>query len=469
MKNEKKEFKNNAVIDFRYGVIAELLNPYLNRAERRRLIKEKVKREYDIPYSDRRTISFSTLRAWLAKYNKYGKDGLAPKSRSDLGKCKCLTRGEESVLLCYLQDHPGVTATSALKKLRREGKIKSDISKSSLSRFIIRHRMQRKNRLQEKADELQLKFDFEYPLECVQADIFHAFNFPDEKGKPKKVKLIVFLDDATRRVLYCHLSFSEESLEFEKGIKHILACQGRIGMIYVDNGSTFIALQTKRILSILGISIVHSTVRRPKGRGKIERFFRTSNDSFFRPLDIVEIKSLKELNKKYREWVECEYHRTPHRGLLNKTPIDAWLAKTHHIIHLDPAINLDEVFKHEEKRKVYNDSTIRVAGRLYEVPSHLIGKKIIIRFNPLQPKKDIKISYDGKFYGEAKLVDAFANRKIKRSKNKNLLEVLEANEEQEKLQSHEDSKTQEQEVNNTMLLSASEIDLDDEEEERDGN
>jgi putative transposase len=121
--------------------------------------------------------------------------------------------------------------------------------------------------------------------------------------------------------------------------------------------------------------------------------------------------------------VECEYHRTPHRGLLNKTPIVAWLEKAHHIIHLDPAINLDEVFKHEEQRKVYNDSTIRVAGRLYEVPSHLIGKKIVIRFNPLQPENDIKISYDGKFYGEAKPVDAFANSKIKRSKNKNLLEL----------------------------------------------
>jgi putative transposase len=464
VKNEEKELKNKTIIDFRYGIIAELLNPYLNRAERRKLIKEKVKRKYDIPFSNRRTISFATLMAWLSVYKKYGKDGLAPKNRSDLGKCKCLNRKEESILLCYLEKHPEVPATTAVKKLRREGKITSDISKSSLSRFIISHGMQRKNRLQEKADELQLKFDFEYPLECVQADIFHAFNLPDKKGKKKKVKLIVFLDDATRRVLYCNLSFSEEAVEFEKGIKHILVSHGRIGMIYVDNGSTFIALQTKRILSILGISIVHSTVRRPKGRGKIERFFRTSNDSFFRPLDIGKIKDVEELNIKYREWVECEYHRTPHRGLLNKTPITAWLEKAHHIIHLDPAINLDEVFKHEEKRKVYNDSTIWVAGRLYEVPSHLIGKKIIIRFNPLQPAKDIRISYDGKFYGEAKLVDAFSNRKVKRSKNKNLLEV---NDEHKKSEFYDDAK--EQETNNFTLLSASEIDLDDEEEEKDEN
>lgn len=467
MKNVKKELRNKTVIDFRYGIIAELLNPYLNRAERRKLIKDKVKRKYDIPFSNRRTISFATLMAWLSVYKKYGKDGLAPKSRSDLGKCKCLNRKEESILLCYLENHPEVTATTAVKQLRREGKITSDISKSSLSRFIISHGMQRKNRLKEKADEHQLKFNFEYPLECVQADIFHAFNLPDEKGEKKKVKLIAFLDDATRRILYCNLSFSEESIEFEKGIKHILASHGRIGMIYVDNGSTFISLQTKRILNTLGIPIIHSTVRRPKGRGKIERFFRTSNDSFFRPLDISKIKNLEELNIKYREWVECEYHRAPHRGLLNKTPITAWLENAHHIIHLDPAINLDEVTKHEDKRKVYNDSTIQVAGRLYEVPSHLIGKKITIRYNPIQPVRDIKISYDGKFYGEAKIVDAFSNRKIKRSKNKNLLEILEVNEEQEKSQSFDDGK--EQEINNSMLLSASEIDLDDEEEEQDEN
>ena len=464
MNNEEKELKIKTIIDFRYGIIAELHNPYLNRKKRRELIKEKAKRKYDIPFSDRKTISFSTISAWLATYNKYGKDGLAPKSRSDLGKSKCLTKNEESLLLCYLEEHPEVPATTALKELRRKGQITSDISKSSLSRFIINHRMQRKNLIKEKADELQLKFNFEHPLECVQADVFHAFNFPDAKGKKKKIKLIVFLDDATRRILYCNLSFSEESLEFEKGIKHILASHGRIGMVYVDNGSTFIALQTKRILKTLGIPIIHSTVRRPIGRGKIERFFRTSNDAFFRPLDIGKLKSLEELNMKYREWVECEYHRTPHRGLLNKTPIAAWLEKAHLIIQLDPAINLDEVFKHEDKRRVYNDSTIRVGGRIYEVPSHLIGKKIIIRYDPTNPAKEITISYDGKFYGEAKLVDAFANRKVKRANNKGFLEI---NEEQEKSQFYDEA--EEQELNNSMLLGASEIDMDGEEEDKDEN
>jgi hypothetical protein len=44
MKIEEREAKINLITEFRYGVIAELTNPYLLRGEICRLIKEKAER-----------------------------------------------------------------------------------------------------------------------------------------------------------------------------------------------------------------------------------------------------------------------------------------------------------------------------------------------------------------------------------------------------------------------------------------
>ncbi|MCK5736921.1 MAG: transposase family protein, partial [Spirochaetaceae bacterium] len=137
--------------------------------------------------------------------------------------------------------------------------------------------------------EKTLKFDFFSPLECVQSDVMYGPAIPDEKGKKRTALLMTFLDDATRRILYGRFSFSEKSILFEKGLKHILQSQRMIGRAYTDNGSSFVSNQTRRILDILGITLSHTKPGRPQGKGKQERFFRTVRDQFLRPLDILRI------------------------------------------------------------------------------------------------------------------------------------------------------------------------------------
>ena len=46
MSKEQEEKKAEAIMDFRYSIIAELLNPYLVRVERRTLMREKATRRY---------------------------------------------------------------------------------------------------------------------------------------------------------------------------------------------------------------------------------------------------------------------------------------------------------------------------------------------------------------------------------------------------------------------------------------
>ncbi len=419
MTNEEKEQKAKEIQTFRYGIISEITNPYLRNGECITLLKSKANRKYVIPYSTRTNVSLETMRKWLNLYRKYGIDGLTPKIRSDFGRSRSIPQEEKDILTRELEKYPELTATTVVKRLQRQGQIKSEISRSSLSRFIISSGLRRCDRLRDRDQEKTRKFNFFYPLECIQADDMHAWPIPDGKGGKKKAILIAFIDDATRRIVYSDFSFTEKSLAFEKGIKHILSSQGRIGQIYVDNGSTFVATQTKRIMDSLGIPIIHSRPYIPKGRGKIERFFRTVRDQFLRPLNESSIKGLGDLNVRFRTWLETEYHRTPHRGIENKTPLDKWLSLTSHIISLDPSIDLDQTFLHEESRKVYKDSTFNLKTILFEAPSILIGKKIRIFYNPTPPINKASIYHDGKFFGDTVSVDTYANTKVRRGYKSN--------------------------------------------------
>jgi len=413
---EKAERRARQIQEFRYGVIAELTNVYLARGELNRLIKEKAGREYEIPHSQRTTITEACIRDWLKRYRKYGKEGLLPKKRSDTGSCRSMSAEEISELLSYLEAHPELTATASLEILRQQGKITSQPSSSSLSRLVTSNGLDRASRMETHGDKQKsLKFAFFYPLECVQADDMHSIKVSDGKGGKRRAILMSFIDDATRRILYANCSFTERSVQFEFGIKHILRAHGLIGMIYVDHGSPFVSGQTKRILSMLGIVLVHSTVRRPQGRGKKERWYRTMRERFERRLDSSSITGLGDLNARLRSWIESEYHRTPHRGLDGKTPLDAWLEKSRYIKHVDPGIDLERAFMHEQHRKVYKDCTLSLDGTLYETSPALIGKRVTVLYDPHRPVKYLEVLYEGKSHGEARIVDTYANAKVKRN------------------------------------------------------
>ena len=80
-------------------------------------------------------------------------------------------------------------------------------------------------------------------------------------------------------------------------------------------------------------------------------------------------------------------------------------------------MDLDEIFKHEIHRRVYSDCTFTLDGVLYEVPVVLKGKNIKVRFNPFQTQRKLELMYENRSYGEARVVDTYANTRVKRTQN----------------------------------------------------
>ncbi len=433
MNDRERERQIGEMTDFRFKLVAELANPYLSSADRRRMIREKASVEHEVPGVGRRHLSESCILKWLALYRKNGKEGLKPRSRRDTGLSRAMSQAEAALLLSHLEANPELTATAVLRRLQKSGRIHSDPSSSSLSRLVRSAGLERSRRIQVRAEEKTLKFEFFSPLECVQADGMYSVKIPDGKGKPRHAVLLAFLDDATRRVLHASFSFSENSLAFEAGIKHILAAHGRIGRLYTDHGSAFVGVQTRRILDTLGIILVHSQVRRPRGRGKIERFFRTAREQFFGPLDATKITNMEELERRFHAWLESEYHRNSHRGLGNRTPLEVWIEKAHLIVPLEPGLDLEQLFLHETTRKVHKDSTVTLDGALFEVPSDLIGERIMLRYDPQRPpeRRRLQIMRNGECNGEARLVDSYANAKVRRTDISRQVEITEVPDEQD--------------------------------------
>ena len=63
----------------------------LPRGELTRRAEEIAARQYDIPDSQRISISVDTLLEWALRYRKGGFDALAPKPRQDRGQSRAIT------------------------------------------------------------------------------------------------------------------------------------------------------------------------------------------------------------------------------------------------------------------------------------------------------------------------------------------------------------------------------------------
>lgn len=93
---------------------------------------QKASTKYEILFSDRTKGSISSIKRGLRVYREKDKKGRELKIRDDRKTCRVIIEEEQSELIRYLDEHPGLPATQAVKALQREDKIYSKISQSSL-------------------------------------------------------------------------------------------------------------------------------------------------------------------------------------------------------------------------------------------------------------------------------------------------------------------------------------------------
>lgn len=428
MKDDSQDLGERVAL-FRHRLIAQLLPEDLTARQRQQAVERIVAADHQIPGTLRTRVAESTLRDWLRDYRAGGFEALKPKRRIDAGHPRAIDPALVERLLQVKEAEPDRSIRRIIEVVRKEGLLPraQHLPISTVHRLFKQHGLS--SRTGEAAPgEDRRRFAFARAGQLWMSDVMHGPAVPAEDRRKHKTYLIAFLDDATRVVPHAAFAFAESTRAFLPVFKQALIRRGLPERLFVDNGANYRSHQFALICAKLGVALIHARPFQPQGKGKIERFFRTCRAQLMAELNDKDTTSLAALNRRLAVWIEGEYHQQPHRGLNQQTPLERWAQTAEGLRYPDPGMDLDDLFLFEEQRKVQNDRTVSLHGRVYEVDASLVGQRVTLRYDPSQPEAPVQVVHNAQFVELARQVDLYANCFVKRHRRSGALEPDHASE-----------------------------------------
>ncbi len=398
---------------FRFGVISDFVTgAQMSRGEKRRLMRDKCARKWQIPFSQKTSLSIGTINRWCRLYKGSHGDlkSLLPKDRCDQGKSRAMDEDTCLSLIELKLQTPSLSVPQLIEQMNRQSRVSPGIvlNNSTVYRFLHQQDL---IDLPVKKPVDRRKFEAELPNDLWQSDVMHGPRV-DVDGKRRKTYLIAIIDDHSRLIAHGEFYLSEALRSYLDAFENALAKRGLPRKLYVDNGAAFRSRLLEYISASLAIALIHSKPYQPQGRGKIERFFRTVRGQF---LPGFEGKSLNELNEAFDGWLSNIYHQRKHSST-KQAPIERFAANLQ-CLRAAPD-NLHDYFRKVARRKVNKDRTITLNGRLFEAPVALIGKRVELLYHDSQPQQ-VEVKYQNKSFGMLVAVNLNVNCRVKRDKNNN--------------------------------------------------
>ncbi len=406
-----QKHKKTEVAVFRYSIIHDFVNGgRLEHGEKEKLLRKKTGRKWDIPHSDKTSISRAAILNWIASYEESGRQlsALEPKQRSDSGASRVIDDETALNLIRLRKELPKMQVQVFIDTARKRGLIAPDRQPglTTVYRFLHEHDLMHGSKPQA---EDRRKFEAELPNDIWQSDVLHGPSV-QMGGKNRKTYLIAFIDDHSRLVPHAEFYPSESLKCFSNAFEQALLKRGLPRKLYVDNGAAYRSRQLEYICANLGIALIHARPYKPQGKGKIERFFRSVRSQF---LSGFSGATFLDLNKALDIWLREQYHRRKHSGTGNP-PLQRF-ADNMQCIRCAPA-DLPDHFRTVVRRRVNRDRTIVIDRRLYEAPVELIGKRVEVLFHNESPET-AEVKWQQKSYGMLTMVDLQVNCRVKRDKN----------------------------------------------------
>jgi len=404
------DVKAEKIALFRFGLIAPLVLETLTRGELTRRAQEIAARHYDIPHSGRRSLSVDTLLDWALRYRQDGFDALSPKPRQDRGQARAVPPETAALIERLKRENPHRTGTALLRELALTSEQnQAGLSASTLYRFLRARGLTARQLLLDQATAHK-KYEAQFANQIWQSDMLFGPWVQRPGGGKMQVFLQATLDDASRLIPHAQFYPNQGLDSFLDCLRQAIAARGVPIRLYMDNAKIYRSPQLARIAASIGILIVHTPPYQPEGRGKIERYFRSVREQFLANLDPKILLSIEQLNERLWHWIDTLYHRTAHSAL-QTTPLLRWQRDIAQVRQLAPSTDLRRVFFHRLDRLVRRDSTFLLQNRFFEAPPHLCGKRIEVRFDPLDLTQ-LEIYFDGQSQGVARLVDAVLNSQL---------------------------------------------------------
>jgi putative transposase len=381
---------------WRFGIIAPLLHHGDDDPALTKMLGQLATKTYIRSDASAVRLSAETLRKWLYRYRKGGFAALADQVRSDKGRHH-VDRPTFEAMGKLRENNPQWTLAKILERMLADG-VWNGIrpSRATMYRIATANQLHRNPTAPATVGRA---FAFTCFGQLWMADFMHGPKLRCGR-RFKKAILHAIIDDASRYVISARFYFNET---VEVLLTEMMIAVRRFGLcqrFYTDNGPSYASAHLKQVCARLGMHLVHTPPYQPQGRGKVERFFRTVREQF---LSEQHAGTLDRLNADLNEYL-AEYHQRIHRGI-GASPLQKRMGIENVCRPLPEVTDLQNLFCMHQCRKVYNDATIRLNGRIFEVPGCVPGTKADIFYLPW----DNTWVYYGNDMRPARLLDKSAN------------------------------------------------------------
>jgi len=192
------------------------------------------------------------------------------------------------------------------------------------------------------------------------------------EGRGPRCVLVIYIDDATSRILYGEFVNVEDTFTLMRTTKTYLKQQGRPVAYYVDKDGIYKVnrqatveeelrdkepiSQFTRAMGELGIEMIFADS--PQAKGRVERGFGTHQDRLVKELRLAGISTIEEANRFLHEVYIPKHNRL--FAIEPADPVD---------VHkpLLPGHDLDAILCFKTDRQVQNDFTVRYRNRFFQV------------------------------------------------------------------------------------------------------
>jgi len=391
------------IANFRYRLISPIVcRESLYFGETAELIRQAAAKIYQIPGSRRTRVSPRSIERYLKQYREGGFEALMPKSSTGTTR---IPQEYLDLAIALKQENLKRPVTQIIETLELSGKAPPGALKRST---VYDHfkRLGLSRELGKKESKAYQRFAPKHRNQRWQGDSCHLLRIPDPsrpKGK-MKLYLIAWLDEATRIIPHGQLYTEEKSYALEDCFKKAIMKYGVPAQIYVDHGSIYSSNHLQGICGRLGIHLSHTRPYKPQGRGKLERFFSSVQNSFLPELEIMlkdKVMSVEEINDYFFIWLRQHYHEKVHSATKGK-PMLCFEEDAYPLKRVDLAALID-AFLVEEQRTVDKTGVFRLNGSEYQTVLELARMKITVRYDPFDPET-VQVYCDNQRYSDAHLL-----------------------------------------------------------------
>jgi putative transposase len=347
-------------------------------------------------------IAIRTLQRWVAQYKKDGLESLNRKQRSDLGKYRKITEQTKGIIEGLFLHKKNISIANINRKINGYHKEHNiALTNYYTVRKIVQSLPKDMVTLAKSGDkayadkyEIIMRRESKYPNQIWQVDhcllsikVIHKDKIEEHPW------LTIIIDDFSRCIMgFCLYtgapSAMQTALALRKAIwykqdKNWPVC-GIPEILYTDHGTDFTSTHIEYVCAELKVQLIHSIVGKPKGRGKVERFFLSLEQKLIELLKLDnKIYNLSELEEIIKDFIINDYHHTIH-STTGETPIVLW-NKQQIIPQMPDSIDkLNLLLLTAKKFRIVQRDGIRFAGFRYFHPNLIayIGESIIIHFDP---------------------------------------------------------------------------------------